>query len=239
MNEIIKINWENVDRPTVSGRELHEALEVKTKYADWFKRMCEYGFTDGEDFTCFSNLGSENQHGGQNRVDHQLTIPMAKEICMLQRSEKGKQCRQYFIKIEEMWNTPEMIMSRAIQISNKRIIELETQIAQDKPLVDFANQIQTSDDCIDMRDMAHLLAKNEINIGRTRLFTFLRKHKVLDMKNKPYQRYIEQQPWFQVKEYTYCKGDEVCIGTITLVTPKGQIGITNLIKKKYIDSSGG
>ena len=49
MNELININYDT-DKPTVSGRELHKALEVKTAYKDWFPRMCEYGFTEGEDF---------------------------------------------------------------------------------------------------------------------------------------------------------------------------------------------
>lgn len=98
MNEMIKVNCENVDCPTVSGRELHKALEIQSNYTTWMKRMCEYGFAEGKDFTTyFPNLGSKNQHGGQNKIDHQITIPMAKEICMLQRTDKGKFWRQYFI----------------------------------------------------------------------------------------------------------------------------------------------
>ena len=68
MNELISINY-NSENPTVLGRELHEALEVKTAYKDWFPRMCEYGFTENVDYTCRSNLSSENQHGGQNKID--------------------------------------------------------------------------------------------------------------------------------------------------------------------------
>lgn len=109
LNNLIPISYDNPERPTVSGRELHEFLQVGTKYADWFKRMCEGGlFTEHVDFEpCFSNLGSEKQHGGQNKVDHQLTIPMAKELCMIQRNERGKQARQYFLAVEAQWNSPE------------------------------------------------------------------------------------------------------------------------------------
>ena len=92
MNEIA-INYENADRPTVMGRDLHKALEVETRYNDWFKRMCEYGFSENEDF--YSIL-SKTPEGGRPSTDHQLTIEMAKEICMIQRTEKGKQCRRYF-----------------------------------------------------------------------------------------------------------------------------------------------
>lgn len=124
MNELININYDT-DKPTVSGRELHNALEVKTAYKDWFPRMCEYGFTEGEDFC--SNLSEST--GGRPSTDHQLTIPMAKEICMLQRNDKGKQFRQYFIRVEEAWNSPEMIMKRALEIANRKVQELETTVA--------------------------------------------------------------------------------------------------------------
>ena len=125
MNELISINY-NADKPTVSGRQLHEALGGDTRYIDWFKRMSEYGFTENEDF--YSNL-SKTSESGRPSTDHQLTIPMAKEICMLQRNDKGKQFRQYFIRVEEAWNSPEMIMKRALEIANRKVQELETTVA--------------------------------------------------------------------------------------------------------------
>ncbi len=143
MCDLIDVDFDN-EKPVVSGRELHEALEIKTKYSDWFKRMCEYGFNEETDFkTCFSNLGSE-LHGGQNKVDHQITISMAKEICMLQRNKKGKQFRQYFISIEEMWNSPEMVMKRALKIASGNIETLmienaaqQQQIAELRPKASY------------------------------------------------------------------------------------------------------
>lgn len=125
MNDLIQIHYDNADRPTVSGRELHKALGVETPYTTWVKRMCEYGFSENVDFaTCFPNLESENQHGGQNKIDHQLTIPMAKELCMLQRTDKGKEMRQYFIAVEAQWNSPDAIMARALQLSTARLKEM-------------------------------------------------------------------------------------------------------------------
>lgn len=120
----IAINYDT-DKPTVSGRELHEALEVKSKYADWFKNMCAYGFTENEDYTAIS----KNLENGGRTIEHAITIPMAKEICMLQRNDKGKQFRQYFIRVEEAWNSPEMIMKRALEIANRKVQELETTVA--------------------------------------------------------------------------------------------------------------
>lgn len=155
MNNLIPISYDNPERPTVSGRELHEFLQVGTKYADWFKRMCEYGFTKHEDFeVCFSNLGSENQHGGQNKVDHQLTIPMAKELCMIQRNERGKQARQYFLAVEAQWNSPEAVMRRAVLIAQKQNDQLKAVnkqlLAENsdlKPDAEYARAVCIGDNC--------------------------------------------------------------------------------------------
>ena len=115
------------------------------------------------------------------------------------------------------------------------IRQLNNKIEQDKPLVDFASHIQTSEDCISMNDMAKLAAKNGIKIGRTRLFNFLREKKVLGCrdghKNMPYQRYIDTQPWFQLKESSYIQNGEVRIGLTPMVTPKGQSGIIRMLRK--------
>jgi len=123
MNELIPIQYES-ENPTVSGRELHAALEIETRYNDWFLRMCEYGFQEGKDF--YSILSKSL--GGRPGADHAVTIPMAKELCMLQRTEKGKQCRAYFISCEEAWNSPDKIMERALQIAHRRAIEAERRI---------------------------------------------------------------------------------------------------------------
>jgi phage anti-repressor protein len=123
MNELICIDYSN-ERPTVSGRELHAALEVETRYNDWFTRMCEYGFREGKDFCSFLSKST----GGRPSLDHTLSIAMAKELCMLQRSEKGKRFREYFISCEEAWNSPEKIMERAMQIAHARAVEAERRI---------------------------------------------------------------------------------------------------------------
>ncbi len=127
MNEIIKINYENAERPTVSGRELHEALGIKTAYKDWFPRMCEYGFTENSDFLTVAQKRATAQGNFTTYNDHMLTIQMAKELCMIQRTEKGKQCRQYFLDLEKAWNTPEMVIGRALQIAKKQIDSLKTE----------------------------------------------------------------------------------------------------------------
>ena len=133
MNDLIKVNYDN-DRPTVLARDLHEMLEVKTAYKDWFPRMCEYGFSEGTDYCSFL---SDRVDGlpGKPRQDAQLTIEMAKEICMLQRNEKGKQARQYFIQLEKDWNSPEKVMARALKIADKKIMLLQDENAQQKQII--------------------------------------------------------------------------------------------------------
>ena len=129
MNEIIKINNDNNSRPTVMGRELHEALEIKTQYSKWFDRMCEYGFAENSDFIAISQKRLTAQGNETTYTDHQLTIDMAKEICMIQRSEIGRKCRQYFIEVEKQWNSPEAIMERALKYADQRIKQLEQERA--------------------------------------------------------------------------------------------------------------
>jgi phage anti-repressor protein len=129
MNDLIRINYES-ENPTVSGREMHTALEITTPYHIWFPRMCEYGFKPGKDYGLVEQICPTNNPKNPTtiRADHKLTIPMAKELCMLQRSEMGKEFRQYFISIEEAWNTPDKIMERALQIAHRRALEAERQI---------------------------------------------------------------------------------------------------------------
>ena len=120
MNEItIAINYDN-DTPTISGRELHKALGIKSIYVNWFSRMCEYGFTEGVDYFPFLENRSDGL-AGKPRTDHYLTIDMAKELCMIQRSEIGKRCREYFLEVEKKWNSPEAVVARALLVANHQL----------------------------------------------------------------------------------------------------------------------
>ena len=150
MNELITVNYDN-NRPTVLGRDLHELLEVESNYTTWFKRMCEYGFTEGTDFIPFL----EESTGGRPSQDHQLTIEMAKELCMLQRTEKGKQARQYVIELEKAWNSPEKVMARALQIANQEIKSLrltnavqQQQIAELNPKATYYDLVLQCSDLV-------------------------------------------------------------------------------------------
>lgn len=168
MNELIKITYNN-DRPAVSARDLHDFLEVKTAYKDWFPRMCEYGFTEGEDFNPLKIERVQNE--GERMVartvdDAVLTIDMAKELCMIQRNEKGKQARQYFLQIEKDWNSPEKVMARALQIAGDKLKRLESKVEADAPKVLFANAVSASKTSILVGELAKLLKQNGVDIGQ-------------------------------------------------------------------------
>lgn len=126
MNNLINVTLNENHEPIVSGRQLHEALGVKTKYADWFNRMIEYGFTENQDFLLLKNE-QQTGRGGHNKVDHIIKLDMAKEIAMIQRTDKGKEVRTYFIQVEKDFNSPEKIMARALLMADKKIKLLESQ----------------------------------------------------------------------------------------------------------------
>lgn len=157
MTELIRIDVNENQEPVISGRVLHSFLEVATPYDKWFPRMVEYGFTDGLDFSTFLSEST----GGRPATDHAIRLDMAKEIAMIQRSEKGKQARQYFIQIEKDYNSPEKIMARALQIAEKELSNLrlenkvqEQQIAELKPKASYYDLVLQCKDLLSMTEIA-------------------------------------------------------------------------------------
>lgn len=222
MNELIKITYNN-DRPAVSARDLHDFLEVKTAYKDWFPRMCEYGFTEGEDFCSFLSEST----GGRPAQDAVLTIDMAKELCMIQRNEKGKQARQYFLQIEKDWNSPEKVMARALQIAGDKLKRLENKVEADAPKVLFADAVSASKTSILVGELAKLLKPNGVDIGQHRLFRWMRENGYLIRRNgtdfnMPTQKSMDLG-LFTVKETAITHSDgTVTVSKTTKVTGKGQ-----------------
>lgn len=219
MNELITIHYDN-EQPTVLGRDLHEALEVKTTYKDWFPRMCEYGFEEGKDFSSFLSKST----GGRPSANHQLTIPMAKEICMLQRSEKGKMFRQYFISIEEQWNTPEAVMARALRYANENLKKLQikvTALTVDnqimKPKADYFDELVDRNLLTNFRETA-----KELGVKEKAFIQFLldKKYIYRDGRGKLMPTADKNDGLFEVKETFNEKTN--WSGTQTLITPKGR-----------------
>lgn len=226
MNELINITLNDSHEPVVSGRQLHEALEVKTKYSDWFNRMIEYGFTENQDFLLLKNE-QQTGRGGHNKVDHIIKLDMAKEIAMIQRTERGKQVRQYFIQVEKDFNSPEKIMARALLMADKKVHKLEAQIEADKPKVLFADAVSASHTSILVGDLAKLISQNGYKIGGNRLFIWLRENGYLIKRkgsdwNMPTQRSMEMK-LFEIKESTITHPDgHISVSKTVKVTGKGQ-----------------
>nr|DAT31375.1 MAG TPA: hypothetical protein [Caudoviricetes sp.] len=219
MNELIKISYDS-DRPTVSGRDLHNFLEVKTSYKDWFPRMCDYGFKEGLDFCSFLSEST----GGRPATDHQLTIDMAKELCMIQRTEKGKQARQYFIQLEKDWNSPEKVMARALQIANREIKKLSirnSELTVDnqimKPKADYFDELVDRNLLTSFRETA-----KQFEIGEKKFINFLldKKYIYRDKKGKLMPYADKNNGLFEIKE-TFNEKTQWS-GTQTLITPKGR-----------------
>lgn len=222
MNELINVTLNDNHEPVVSGRQLHEALEVKTPYDKWFPRMAEYGFKENEDFSTFLSQST----GGRRATDHIIKLDMAKEIAMIQRTERGKQVRQYFIQVEKDFNSPEKIMARALLMADKKVHQLEAKIEADRPKVLFADAVSASHTSILVGDLAKLISQNGFKIGANRLFSWLRDNGYLIKKrgsswNMPTQKSMELG-LFEIKETNIQHVDgHISINKTSKVTGKG------------------
>lgn len=222
MNEIINITYQN-DRPTVSARELHKFLGVSERFGNWFDRMAQYGMEEGVDY---AGCKVFNTLAHQELQDYQLTIEMAKEICMLQRNEKGKIARQYFIQLEKDWNSPEKVMARALRIAEETIQKLNVDVDRMRPKEIFADAVATAETSILVGDLAKLLKQNGVDTGQKRLFNWLRDSGYLiksgSSQNMPTQKAMDMK-LFEVKERAINNPDgSVRITRTTKVTGKGQ-----------------
>ncbi len=236
MNELIPTHQSESNEILVTGRDLHEFLEITTPYTMWFKRMVEYGFTEGTDFI----TKMLESIGGRPSVDHHIKLDMAKEISMLQRNEKGKQARQYFIEVEKKWNSPEMIVQRAMEIQNKKILMLETQIEEDKRFTEFGKVVEMSDAAINIGAFAKLVYdKHGIKLGRNRMLAWLRNKGYLIMggreKNFPKQQYVEQG-LFELRPTVVKRTYGDVQGGTPMITGKGQVKITEILLEEYKQS---
>lgn len=225
MEQLIAVNY---DTQTVSARDLHEKLGATERFNSWFERNSSY-LINGEDYTTVKVLTEVQNNGGiQKREldDYDLTIDAAKQICMIQRSEKGKLYRQYFLDLEKAWNTPEQVMARALRLADKTIDGLKQQVIEMKPKALFADAVAASNTSILIGDLAKLLKQNGIDTGQKRLFDWLRNQGYLikggASKNMPTQRSMEQG-LFEVKEGSYVDSNGCNVTTkTTKVTGKGQ-----------------
>jgi len=234
MNELLKVNYDN-DRITLSARELHKFLGVTERFGNWFERMNQYGFQESIDY-----LGRKvfNTQAHQELQDYEITLDMAKEIAMIQRSDKGKEVRQYFLELERRWNSPEAVMNRALEYSRKQVKALMEEKQglikennQLKPKALFADAVSASNESILIGQLAKLIRQNGYEIGQNRLFEWMRENEYLIKKGERYNQPTQKSMdlgLFEVKERTITNPDgSTRITLTTKVTGKGQVYFIN------------
>ena len=219
---------------TISARDLHEALGVETDFRHWFPRMTEYGFSEGSDFNPVKNVRVQSEGSrevSREVTDYSISIDMAKEICMIQRTDKGREVRKYFLDLEKAWNTPEQIMARALRMADKTIASLQDQVKQvslqNSQLLVDKQIMQPKADYFDELVDRNLLtsftdAAKEMGIKRKDFIAFLIDHGYVyrDKKGNLVPKANKKaEGLFEVKQCS--NGKTGWAGCQTLITPKG------------------
>ena len=218
MNELVKVNF---DTQTVSARELHEQLHIGTEFAKWFSRMCEYGFSTGNDYSEVIVKNDEKSKGGRPATDYNISVDMAKQICMIQRTPEGKAVRQYLIDLEKAWNTPEQVMARALKLADQAIDSLKTQVIEMKPKADYFDALVDKKLNTNIRDTA-----KELGVGERAFVSFLISNRFVFRQGKhlelrPYAQYTESGNGLFVLKDKHNENSGWA-GQQMFVTPKGK-----------------
>lgn len=255
MNELIKITTNESGNQVVSARELHKFLEVETRFNDWISRMMNYGFVENVDYQVL--LKNEyNLSGGRPSTDYALTLDTAKEISMIQRSEKGKQARQYFIECEKRLKEVVFNQQPVLPLKNQlqldilnsagdenqvlyALLEYEKQYVKPleleneamKPKAEFYDIVADSKDTFTMNEVAKNV--NIKGLGRNKMFAFLRYHKILMSNNDPYQRYVDAGYFRSIQSTWVDKNNDRHIYFKTVVFQKGIEFIAKIAGKHF------
>lgn len=229
---LIKVYETDTNEKVVNARELHEGLESKTKYNDWItRRLLDIDAIENEDYIVLLK-NEQNLKGGRPTKEYILKLDAAKEVAMLERNEKGKQYRRYFIEVEKKYkqnllpsNYKEALQHLIIAVEEKEKLQME--IEQQKPKVIFADAVSVTNDTILIRDLAKILKQNGIKIGGNELFELLRtKGYLIKQKGTDYNRPTQKAMnlgLFKVKETAIQHSDgKVTTNFTTKVTGKGQ-----------------
>lgn len=229
MSNLIEITG---DEQRVSARELHKAVGSTERFSAWFERQLQYGFSEGIDYVGCKTF---NTLAKQELQDYQMSVSMAKEICMVQKSEKAREVRKYLITIENKWNQPELVMARALKMAAGQIDELKLEnkelhdkIEADKPKTVFADAVTASDSAVLVRDLAKMIRQNGYEIGEKRLYNWMRENGyICKGTTMPTQRAMELG-LFEIEIRTIERGVGLPLERkTTKVTGKGQIYFAN------------
>nr|DAP36556.1 MAG TPA: antirepressor protein [Caudoviricetes sp.] len=216
--------------PYISARNLHMALNVKTRYNDWIERNLE-NFIENQDFKAITQKRVTAQGNETTFTDHHLAIDVAKHIAMMTRGDRGKLVRNYFIEIERRYNDPLYQMQRVLTWAQNQMQQKDAQIEHQRlELLDAEPKIEMYNFAMDAKNTLNMGEISKVlripGLGRNNLFAFLRDKGVLDDKNIPYQEHINAQ---RFRTHEVKKGKQ--IGTQTTVYQKGLEYIIKLLKE--------
>lgn len=223
MNEIIKVNEETME---VSARDLYDALGIRERFSLWADRQLQYW---QDEWTSVGKPTEVDNNGGiQIKVleDYTMSLNTAEHICLMCRTEKGRQCRQYLIDLEKAWNTPEQVMARAIKIANQTIASLTIQVEEMKPKAEYFDELVDRKLLTSFRDTA-----KELGVGEKEFIRYLidRKYIYRDQKNQLRAYAEKNKGLFELKEYSARYSDHA--GQQTMITPKGRETFRLLLKE--------
>lgn len=233
--DLIKVMVKN-DQQLVSAREVLEKVGLKTRFSRWVDQ--NFGeFEEGVDFTSVKTFTVVNNGARRELDDYALTLDMAKELCMMARTDAGKELRRYFIELERKWNDPQEVVKRGYAILQNENTQLKIEVKRMKPKALFADAVSDSESTILVGELAKILKQNGVEIGAIRLFEWLRENGYLINRkgsewNMPTQKSMNLG-LFEIKETTIVSADgDVKVHKTPKVTGKGQQYFINKFLKE-------
>lgn len=228
MNELIKIQT-NETGQAVSARDLHKALGIQKHFTQWWENQTNMlQLTEEKDFL---TLRLEST-GGRPSTDYIIPLDIAKHLCMISGGENAHAIRQYFIQVEKAWNSPEMVMSRALKLADRRIAMLEEERHKLLPKAESYDILMDASGCLTMDEVAKILDIR--GVGRNNLFKLLVVEQIIYKKGDVYLPYQEYKQHFVVKQVPIRKGDAIIERSQLFMTTRGLDWLAHkLIDKGY------
>ena len=243
--ELIKITTNEEGKQLVSARELHEKLILEEgkeeRFSQWFKRHLQYGFEENIDFTSVKIFTVVNNGAKRELQDYAITIDMAKEICMLQKSDKGREFRKYFIDCEKKLKTqvPQLTEEQKLALlvfeggfsaveASKKMVELQTKplletIETQKPKVEYVDKFMNGDGLFLISEIA-----KKVGITAVRANNILKENKIIYKNGRKYYPYAKTpKDWYGYQESV---GKDGAVYSQLKWTSKGVYEITKILE---------
>jgi anti-repressor protein len=229
MEELIKVNADTME---VSARDVYEALGISKRFSAWFETNAQ-GFIEGEDYTSVLSGTVVNNGAVKPIQDYNLTLYMAKHLCLMSHTGRGRKCRQYLIDLEKAWNTPEQVMARALKIAEQTISSLQenaeklaAEVEELKPKGEYFDALVDRNLLTSFRDTA-----KELGVGERDFISYLisRGYIFRDQKNQIRPYAAKNKGLFELKEFSSRYSDHA--GLQTLITPRGRETFRLLMKE--------